>query len=216
MKMTTAHRYSFAEEVANSVTHGLGAALSVTALVLLAVYSARSGDPWRIVSFSIYGTTLTSMYLSSVLYHGFQRPRIKNVFRCLDHSAIYLLIAGTYTPFTLVNMRGGWGWTLFGLIWTLAVAGLVMTALRIARSRTLSSLVYIGMGWLVVVAVRPLLDSIAPGGIAWLLAGGLAYTLGVCFYVWKRLPYNHAIWHLFVLGGSVCHFFAVWFYVLPV
>ena len=215
MNITNAKRYSLAEEIASSATHGLGVALSITALIILTTLAARSGDPWRVVSFSIYGSTLIMMYLSSVLYHSFQDPGVKRVFRYLDHSSIYLLIAGTYTPFTMISLRGTWGWTLFGLIWGLAAFGLLMTVLGIGRSRVLASLVYIGMGWLVVVAINPLLEAVPPGGIAWLVAGGLFYTLGVVFYVWKRLPFNHAIWHLFVLGGSVCHFFAILFYVLP-
>jgi hemolysin III len=216
LNTTTVKRYSLAEEVASSATHGLGVVLSISALIILTTLAARSGDIWRVVSFSIYGSTLIIMYLSSVLYHSFQEPGIKRVFRYLDHSSIYLLIAGTYTPFTMINLRGAWGWTLFGIIWGLAAFGLLMTVLGIGRSRVLASLVYIGMGWLVVVAIKPLLEAVPPGGIAWLVAGGLFYTLGVVFYVWKRLPFNHAIWHLFVLGGSVCHFFAILFYVLPV
>lgn len=215
MNTTTVKRYSLAEEIASSATHGLGVALSITALIILTILAARSGDIWRVVSFSIYGSTLIMMYVSSVLYHSFQDPGIKRVFRYLDHSSIYLLIAGTYTPFTLINLRGTWGWTLFGLIWGLAACGLLMTVLGVGRSRVLASLVYIGMGWLVVVAIKPLLETVPPGGIAWLVAGGLFYTLGVVFYVWKKLPFNHAIWHLFVLGGSVCHFFAILYYVLP-
>jgi len=215
MNTTTAKRYSLAEEIASSATHGLGVVLSISALIILTTLAARSGDIWRVVSFSIYGSTLIIMYLSSVLYHSFQEPGIKRVFRYLDHSSIYLLIAGTYTPFTMINLRGTWGWTLFGIIWGLAAFGLLMTVLGVGRSRVLASLVYIGMGWLVVVAIKPLLEAVPPGGIAWLVAGGLFYTLGVVFYVWKRLPFNHAIWHLFVLGGSVCHFFAILFYVLP-
>jgi len=215
MNTTTAKRYSLAEEVASSATHGLGVVLSISALIILTTLAARSGDIWRVVSFSIYGSTLIIMYLSSVLYHSFQEPGIKRVFRYLDHSSIYLLIAGTYTPFTMISLRGTWGWTLFGIIWGLAAFGLLMTVLGVGRSRVLASLVYIGMGWLVVVAIKPLLEAVPPGGIAWLVAGGLFYTFGVVFYVWKRLPFNHAIWHLFVLGGSVCHFFAILFYVLP-
>ncbi len=215
MSTTAATRYSPVEEIANSVIHGLGVALSITALVLLTSLAARSGDVWKIVSLAIYGSTLIAMYLSSVLYHSFRSPGVKRVFRYFDHSAIYLLIAGTYTPFTLVSLRGAWGWTLFGLIWGFAALGLLMTVLGIGRSRVLASLVYVGMGWLVVIAIKPLLAAIPPGGIAWLVAGGLFYTLGVIFYIWKRLPFNHAIWHLFVLGGSVCHFIAILLYVLP-
>jgi len=214
--VTTATRpYSLAEEVASSVTHGLGVILSITALIVLATLAARSGDTWRVVSFSIYGSTLIMMYLSSALYHSFQKPEVKKVLRYLDHSAIYLLIAGTYTPFTLVTLRGPWGWTIFGLVWSFAFVGLLMTVMGAGRSRLLASLIYIGMGWIIVIAIKPLVETIPPGGIAWLVAGGLFYTLGVIFYVWKKLPFNHAIWHLFVLGGSLCHFFAILFYVLP-
>ncbi|MCJ7500320.1 hemolysin III family protein [bacterium] len=215
MNTSTIKRYSLAEEVASSVTHGLGVVLSITALIILTTLAARSGDAWRVVSFSVYGSTLIMMYLASALYHSFQKPGVKKVLRYLDHSAIYLLIAGTYTPFTLVSLRGPWGWTLFGLIWGLAAVGLLMTIMGAGRSRILASLVYIGMGWLVVIAIKPLLETIPSGGITWLVAGGLSYTLGVVFYVWKKLPFNHAIWHLFVLGGSVCHFIAILLYVLP-
>jgi len=215
MTINSANRYNLTEEIASGVTHGLGAVLGVTALILLTVLAARSGDVWKVVSFAVYGSTLILMYLSSTLYHSFQEPKTKRIFRYFDHSAIYLLIAGTYTPFALVSLRGAWGWTLFGLIWGIAVFGLLMTVLGMGKSRVLASLVYIGMGWLVVIAIKPLLAAVPAGGIAWLVAGGLFYTLGVVFYVWKRLPFNHAIWHLFVLAGSVCHFFAVLLYVLP-
>jgi len=216
MSTTAVRSYSLAEEIASSVTHVLGVVLSITALAVLTTFAVRSGDTWRVVSFAIYGSTLIMMYLSSALYHSFQSPGIKRIFRYLDHSAIYLLIAGTYTPFTLVTLRGTWGWALFGVIWALAVLGLFMTVFGTGRSRVLASLVYIGMGWLVVIAMKPLLEAIPHAGIAWLVAGGLSYTFGVVFYVWKKLPFNHAIWHLFVLGGSVCHFFAILLYVLPV
>jgi hemolysin III len=215
MTTATGTRYSLAEEIASSLIHGFGAALSVSALVLLTILSLRSGDPWRVVSLAIYGSTLVILYLSSTLYHSFQNPTAKSVFRYLDHSSIYLLIAGTYTPFTLVNLRGGWGWTLFGLIWGFAILGLIMTASGFGRSRVFASLIYIGMGWLVVIAIKPLINSIPPGGIVWLVAGGLFYTFGVIFYIWKTLPFNHAIWHLFVLAGSLCHFLAIFKFVLP-
>jgi hemolysin III len=215
MNTTAARRYSPVEEIANSAIHGLGVVLSITALVLLTTLAARSGDVWRIVSSAIYGSTLVALYLSSVLYHSFRAPGVKRVFRYFDHSAIYLLIAGSYTPFTLVTLRGAWGWTLFGLVWGVAALGLLMTVIGIGRSRVLASLVYIGMGWLIVIAIKPLLAAIPPGGIAWLVAGGLLYTFGVVFYIWKKLPFHHAVWHLFVLGGSVCHFIAILLYVLP-
>ena len=208
------HRYSIAEEIANSITHGLGVAFGITALCLLVINSARQGDPWQLVSFSIYGSSLILLFLFSTCYHCIPAPRIKPVLRYLDHSAIFLLIAGTYTPFLLVKMRGPWGWSLFGTIWGLALAGIVLNFVLLGRSRIIGSLIYIGMGWLVVIAFKPLLASIPPGGVWWLAAGGLLYTFGVVFYLARKLPFNHAIWHLFVLGGSMCHFLAIWYYVL--
>jgi hemolysin III len=215
MPDATANRYTLAEEIASSITHGIGAALGVAGLAILVTLGAKRGDAWHVVSVAVYGSTLVLLYLFSTLYHAFQNPRVKKVLRHFDHSAIYLLIAGTYTPFTLVNMRGPWGWSLFGTIWGLALLGICLNFTLMGRSRIIAGLVYIGMGWLVVVAAKPLVATVPPGGIAWLVAGGLAYTLGVIFYVWKTLPFNHAIWHLFVLAGSLCHFFAVLFYVLP-
>ena len=209
-------RYSFAEEIANSVTHGIGVGLSIAALSVLVTFAGLFGDAWRVVSFSIYGATLILLYLASTFYHSFQSPRVKEIFRVLDHSAIFLLIAGTYTPFTLVNLRGGWGWTLFGLIWGLAICGILLEVFFMDRFKPLSMAIYVGMGWLVILALKPLLAAVPMGGMIWLGIGGLTYTLGVIFYLWNRIPFNHAIWHLFVLGGSVCHFFCILFYVLPV
>ena len=203
------------EEIANSVSHGIGVGLSIAALALLVTFASLMGDPWRIVSFSIYGATLILLYLSSTLYHGFKRPTLKRLFRVFDHAAIYLLIAGTYTPFLLVTMRGAWGWSLFGIIWGLAVTGIVTTVLFMERLRILSVLTYLGMGWMVVIAIRPLVDSLPFGGMVLLAIGGVLYTLGVVFYILKRIPFNHAIWHLFVLGGSISHFFSILLYVLP-
>jgi len=208
-------RYNQTEEMASSIIHGLGAGLAVAALALLVSLAGKIGDPWKVVSFSIYGGTLIMLYLSSTLYHAFHNPRIKRIFRHLDHCSIYLLIAGTYTPFTLVNLRGRWGWTLFVLIWGLAIVGIVMTTVLMDRSRVLGGLIYIGMGWLAIVAIKPLVQSMPAAGMYWLVAGGLAYTVGVVFYIWKKLSYNHAVWHLFVLAGSACHFVAIYRYVLP-
>ncbi|MFW6239936.1 MAG: PAQR family membrane homeostasis protein TrhA [Thermodesulfobacteriota bacterium] len=210
-----ARAYRPGEEIANSVTHGIGAGLAIAALGVLTAFASRFGDAWHVVSVSIYGATLILLYTASTLYHGIPLPRAKAVLRVLDHVAIFLLIAGTYTPFTLVNLRGPWGWTLFGLIWALAAFGIVFELTPLRRFQRVSLSLYLGMGWVVVVAVRPLWNAMAPGGLILLAAGGLCYTLGVIFYVWRRLPYHHAIWHLFVLGGSVCHFFTVLFYVIP-
>ncbi len=207
--------YSLAEEIANSVTHGIGAVLSVAGLTLLVVLAAIYGDVWRVVSFSIYGSTLVILYLASTLYHSFQNPRVKHVFRILDHVSIYLLIAGSYTPFLLVSMRGAWGWSLLGAVWGLALLGVAFKVIFIGRYEVLATAAYVLMGWMVVIAFKEMLVRVPPGGIALLIAGGLTYTFGVIFYAWEKLPFNHAIWHLFVLGGSICHFFAVLFYILP-
>ena len=203
------------EETINALTHGLGALLSVGGLAVLVVMAALHGDVWHVVSCSIYGTTLVLLFSSSTLYHSFRSQRVKHVFRVIDHASIYLLIAGTYTPFVLVNLRGQWGWSLFGVIWGLALAGIVFQVFFVDRFRLAQTLIYLAMGWLVVVAVKPLFTHVPRGGLLWLLAGGLCYTVGAVFYLWKKLPYHHAIWHLFVLGGSVCHYFAILLYVLP-
>lgn len=209
------HSYSPAEEIANSITHGLGALLSVAALTLLVTFAAHQADVWRVVSFSIYGTTMVLLFLASTLYHSLQHPKSKSVFKILDHCSIYLLIAGTYTPFLLVSIRGITGWILFTVIWTLAITGIVFKVRFGSKYKKLSIGTYILMGWLVLVASQELASSISASGIYWLLAGGLLYTFGTVFYLWKKLPFNHAIWHLFVLGGCACHFFAVLFHVLP-
>ncbi len=205
--------YSLGEEIANSITHGIGAALSVAGLVLLVVFASLYGDVWRVVSFSIYGSCLIILYLASTLYHSFPQPRVKRVFRILDHSSIYLLIAGTYTPITLVSMRGFWGWTLFGLIWGMAIGGIVFKAFLTGKFRVLSIVSYMVMGWLALFALKPMLLALPPGMFLWLIIGGLCYSLGIIFFGLKKLPYNHAIWHLFVLGGSITHFFGMLFYL---
>ena len=201
------------EEIANSITHGIGAGLSIAALVILVVLASKRGDAWRIVSFSIYGTTLFLLYIASTLYHGFVNPKIKNVFRILDHSAIYLLIAGTYTPITLTLMRGAWGWTLFGLAWAMAIGGIIITALLLDKLKALLVLSYVIMGSLVVIAIKPMIQMLPRGMIIWLFIGGTCYILGIIFYLWKKLPYHHPIWHLFVLGGSISHFLGILFYL---
>jgi len=203
------------EEVAHSVIHGVGAVLAVVALTLLVTLAALIGDPWRVVGFSIYGATLVVLYTASTLFHGFRRPRLKALFRIFDHAAIYLLIAGSYTPFLLVSIRGPLGWTLFGVTWGFAVLGVLQATLFLDRLKLFSLIAYLGMGWLIVAAFRPLVASLPAGGLIWLAIGGACYTLGIVFYLIRRIPYNHAIWHLFVLAGSVSHFFAMLFYVLP-
>jgi hemolysin III len=202
------------EETINAWTHGLGALLSLAGLVVLVIMAARYGDAWHIVSCSIYGATLVLLFSSSALYHSCRSERAKHICRIIDHASIYLLIAGTYTPFLLVNLRGGWGWSLFGVIWGLALAGIVFQVFFVSRFRVLQTVIYLLMGWLVVIAVKPLLTRVALPGLLWLLAGGLSYTVGALFYLWKKLHYHHAVWHLFVLAGSICHYFAILFYVL--
>jgi len=201
------------EEIANSITHGVGIGLSIAALVILVVLASKRGDAWRIVSFSIYGATLVLLYLSSTLYHSFVNPKIKNIFRILDHSAIYLLIAGSYTPITLTFMRGTWGWTLFGIIWGIALGGITITTLLLDKLKALLVLSYVAMGSIIVIAFKPMIQTVPRGMIIWLFIGGACYLLGIVFYVWKKLPYHHPIWHLFVLGGSISHFLGVLFYL---
>lgn len=210
----TATRDNAGEEIVNSVTHGVGIALAVAGFVFLVVPAAGSGSARHLTGVSIFGASLLFLYTASTLYHSIQHPRIKAILRLCDHSAIYVLIAGTYTPFTLVNLRGVWGWSLFGAIWGLAGIGIFLETL--GRWRQLSIGLYVGMGWAAVVAVKPLFAGVAPGGLLLLLAGGLAYTSGLAFYAWRRLRYHHAVWHVFVLVGSAFHYLAVRYYVLPV
>jgi hemolysin III len=211
----THERISHGEELANALTHGLGIVLSLAAVALLVVFSALNGTARHIVSFSIYGATLVLLYTASTLYHSFRNPRTKRALRILDHSAIYLLIAGTYTPFTLVVLKGAFGWTLFGIIWGLATTGVVLKLVFVGRFHAVAVGLYIAMGWLVVVGLKPLIRGLPTPGLALMVAGGLLYTGGTVFYASKRIPWNHAIWHFFVLGGSICQFFAVLFYALP-
>jgi len=203
------------ERLANVATHGLGVVLSLGGAVALIIASVWRGSAWHIVGCSIFAASLILLYSSSTLYHVFTGPRVKRALRALDHPAIYVLIAGTYTPFTLVNLRGGWGWSLFGVLWGLALCGVVLKIVAVGRFPALSTTVYVVMGWIAVIALKPLVKAVSLPGLLWLLAGGLLYTGGVVFYLAKRLPYNHAVWHLFVLGGSICHYGAVFLYVLP-
>jgi hemolysin III len=206
--------YRLGDILANAITHGVGAVFALVGAVYLIAVSTR-GDAWLVVSCSIYAGTLFLVYLCSTLYHSLVRTRARHVFHVLDHSAIYLLIAGTYTPFMLVSMRGPVGWTLLGLVWALAVAGVVFKSLAVDRFPAASATVYLLMGWCVVFGIRPLLHAISWHGMIWLAAGGLAYTLGIVFFANDRLRYFHALWHVFVMGGSVAHYFAVLLYVVP-
>ena len=197
----------------NSITHLLGAALALAGLALLVVPASRQGDPWKIVSFAVYGVSLLLLYTSSTLYHSL-RGRAKRILRRLDHSAIYLLIAGSYTPFALVALRGPWGWSLFGVIWGLALLGIIQEFWLARGARVLSLIIYLVMGWLVLIAIRPLAQVLPGGGLAWLVVGGVIYTAGGVFYALDgKLRHGHGIWHMFVLGGSASHFCAVFFYL---
>ena len=211
----TLPRYSAGEELANSITHGVGVVLAIAGLAVLTSFASVFGTVWHIVGCSIYGATQILLYTASTLYHSIPLPRARAVLRLCDHAAIFLLIAGTYTPFTLVSLRGPWGWSLFGLVWGLALTGIALQSILIRYKALVTAIPYVAMGWVAIVAIKPLLESVALGGLVLLVAGGLAYTLGSVFYVWRRLPYHHAIWHLFVLMGSTLHFFAILFYVIP-
>ena len=203
------------EETANQLTHAVGAVLGVVGLVLLVVFAQRYGNAWHVVSSAIFGAALVLLYSASTLYHSFESALARRRLQKLDHAAIFLLIAGTYTPFVLVTLRGPWGWSLFGVVWGLAIVGVTLKCWFAGRFRGVSTLVYLIMGWLVLIAIKPLLAALPAGGMKLLVAGGLLYTCGAAFYLWKRLPYHHAIWHLFVLAGSACHWAAVFFFVLP-
>jgi hemolysin III len=201
--------WSRGEEIANAVSHGVGVVAALVALPFLVLTAATDGDAWHIVGSTIFGVTLILMYTASTLYHAFPPSRLKHIFRSLDHAAIYLLIAGTYTPFTLGSLRGAWGWSLFGVVWGLAFGGIVVKSFLGPRGGVISTIVYVLMGWVMIVAYGPLTRAVGSGGIAWLGAGGLAYTAGILFYGWHRMPYSHMVWHLFVLTGSMCHLVAV-------
>lgn len=202
-------KQSVKEEVANAITHGIGVGIAIAVLVILVVHAARISDTWKVVSFSIYGATMIMMFLSSTLYHSFPQPYLKRFFRILDHSSIFLLIAGTYTPVTIGSMRGGWGWTLFGVIWGLTIIGICLKIFAMSKLKWLSIVVYLAMSWIILIAIKPLVAVVTREFMIWILAGGLAYSLGVIFYTARKLPFHHAIWHLFVLAGSISHFFAM-------
>ncbi len=197
------------EEIANSVSHGFGLLAALAAVPVLVVAATGHGDPAGIVGAAVFGATLVTLYLASTLYHVTRRGRTKQLLRVLDHGAIFLLIAGTYTPFTLGALRGGWGWTLFGLVWGLCLAGVGLKIFRGTGHRGLSITLYLLAGWLMLIAIKPMWEAVPAWGLFWILAGGLAYTAGVVFYAARQLPYHHLVWHLCVVAGSACHFVAV-------
>lgn len=208
------HLLDLRDEIASALTHGLGAAAALAGGAVLITLAAIHGDVWQLGASIVFGVTLLLLYLASTLYHSIQHPIAKGRLKVFDHCAIYLLIAGTYTPFTLIGLRGPWGWSMFAAIWTLAFAGVVFKLYYTGRFKKLSTLIYIAMGWLVLVAIKPMLSSLDVWTLGWLLAGGLFYTLGTYFYHRESIPYAHAIWHLFCIAGSVCHYVAVMAQVL--
>jgi hemolysin III len=207
--------YTLGEEIAHAVTHGVGFVLSVVGLVALVLAASVRGDAWHVVGCAVFGATLVLLYAASTLYHAIPNSGAKRILRRLDHAAIFLLIAGTYTPFTLVNLNGGWGWTLLVVVWGLAISGIALQLTIPRAARRVSVPLYLAMGWLVVIAFGPLVRSVQPEGVVLLVLGGVIYTLGVIFYAWSRLPYSHAVWHVFVLAGSACHVSCVLGYVIP-
>ena len=207
--------YSVVEEIIHAITHGVGVLLSIAGLSWMLYVSIGADDPWRIAASAIYGATLITLFLASTVYHSMYRSRHRDIFKLLDHCAIYLLIAGTYTPFMLVAMRTDTGWWLFGTIWALATAGIVKKLWLRHRFPKIALASYLAMGWLCVVAAPQIAAAIGPNGMAWLLAGGVSYSVGAIFYALDRIPYNHAVWHVFVLLGGVCHFFSIIWHVLP-
>ena len=203
------------EEWINSATHSIGAVLSLVGTVALLIGASQQGDVWKIVSFAVFGASLALLYLASALYHGSRNPKWRAVFKTLDHCAIFFLIAGTYTPLVLVNLRGTTGWTLFAVVWSLALAGVALKIAFKHRFKLVRVGIYIAMGWLIVFAASDLAANISETALHLTIVGGLVYTLGVAFYLADRIPYMHAIWHLFVIGGSACHFAAIYVGVLP-
>lgn len=207
--MSNTHIFSKREEIANAIIHGIGALLSIAALVILIVSSVTRGSAWHVVSFTLFGVTMVLLYASSTLVHGFPAGRAKDVFEIMDHSAIYFFIAGTYTPFLFLAVKGTLGWTLFGIVWGLAIAGTVFKAYFVKRFLHTSTLLYVVMGWLMVFAWKPLVANVSTQGLIYLAVGGVLYTVGAVFYVWRGFTYHHAVWHIFVLAASILHFFAV-------
>src|SRR6478752_6742423 len=201
--------YSTREEVANAITHGIGAALAIAALVVLVVFAAIRGNVWHVVSFTVYGSTLILLYFASTLYHSLTNLRAKGVFHKFDHISIYLLIAGTYTPFCLTALRGWIGWSVFGIVWSCAIFGAVLKSISVGKRVMMSTILYVMMGWVIIIAIKPLYNAMPYNGFLLLVAGGVSYTLGTIFFIRDQVKYNHSVWHIFVLGGSVLHFFSV-------
>jgi hemolysin III len=214
--LQTTHVYTKKEEIVNAITHGIGVLLSITALVFLILKSVSTGSTFHVVTYTIYGATMILLYLSSTLVHSFPEGKAKDIFEIFDHSAIYLFIAGTYTPFTLIVIDGAMGWTLLSVVWGIAIVGVVFKSFFVKRFILISTVLYVVMGWLIVIAWNPLVTALPQGGLVLLVVGGVLYTIGSIFYVWRGFHYHHAVWHVFVLLGTMAHFFAVLFYVSAV
>lgn len=214
--MITVHKFSKKEEIANALTHGVGVILSIAALILLIGFSTVYGTPKHVLSFTIYGITMVMLYVSSTMLHSLPDGKLKNVFEIMDHASIYLFIAGTYTPILCVVVRGTLGWTLLGIVWGLAAAGIIFKVFFVKRFLFLSTLFYILMGWLALFAIGPLIEKLPPAGLALLILGGVSYTIGTVFFIWRLFKYHHAVWHVFVLSGSILHFLLILLYVLPI
>jgi len=201
------------QEKANTITHGIGTLLSIAGFIALLFIAISRGNIWRIISFSVYGISLVILYLSSTIYHGLPNTKIKKIFQVFDHSAIYLLIAGSYTPITLISLHGAWGWTLFGLVWGIALIGILMKAFFFNKTQVISVILYIFMGLLILIAIKPLFQAIPIEMLLWIIAGGIFYLTGIFFFLAPKIPYHHTIWHIFVLGGSITHFLAILLYL---
>lgn len=214
MAVVNARYYSRAEEIINVVTHGIGFLLSIAAVSILVVFASLEGTAWHIVSFAIYGASLVVLYFASTAFHLSRNQKTRNRLNVFDHASIYLLIAGTYTPFALVTLNGPWGWSIFGVVWGLAIAGIILKLFYTGRFNTLSTLLYIFLGWIILIAIGPLTSALSFAGLMWLFAGGMFYTIGAVFFLLNRLPFNHAIFHVLIICGSICHFVAIFWYVL--
>lgn len=213
--MANTHVFSKREEVANSITHGIGVILSIAALVLLIVFASLKGNAWHVVSFTLFGSTMLLLYTSSTMLHSLPQGKAKNVFEILDHSSIYFFIAGTYTPFLFLAVKGSLGWSLFGVVWGLAIAGTVFKCFFVKKYLFVSTIGYVALGWMITFAWGPITNSLPYDAILLLVLGGIFYTVGAIFYLWRMFPYHHALWHLFVVAGSVMHFFCIFMYLLP-
>ncbi|MUK87983.1 hemolysin III family protein [Ornithinibacillus sp. L9] len=213
--MADTHIFSKGEEIANAITHGIGAVLSLAGLVILIVFSSIHGTAWHVVSFTIFGATMFILYMSSTLVHAMPPGKVKDLFEIFDHSSIYFFIAGTYTPFTFIVIQGALGWTMFGIVWGLAIAGTVFKSYFVKKYLFTSTILYVVMGWMVVIGWKQIIDNLNFNGVVLFVIGGLCYTIGAVFYVWRGFKYHHMVWHLFVIAGTTAHFFCVLFYLLP-